>query len=79
MTLLRGHFAMTLIAAVDAPGAAIQQRLEPLSRTGLVVSVLELADRPAEASDRQGYVLSVHGGDRRRAGNRNEPAGPGCP
>lgn len=63
MTLLRGHFAWTLI--VSGPdAAAVQQRLAPLTFDGLVVSVLEVPDEQAGAEPGTTYVLSVHGGDR---------------
>ena len=63
MTLLRGHFAMTLVAEVAATRSAIADALGGLSGSGLVVSVLEM---PAAASAEEGqrYLLSVHGGDR---------------
>ncbi len=63
MTLLRGHFAMTLIAAVPAPAAELSRRLEPLAEQGLFVSVVEV---PAEQPVSTGVaaLLSVHGADR---------------
>jgi glycine cleavage system transcriptional repressor len=64
MTLLRGHFAMTLIAAVDAPSHAIQERLKPVAESGLVVAVLELPAVYDGADGQQRFVLTVHGGDR---------------
>jgi glycine cleavage system transcriptional repressor len=64
MTLLRGHFAMTLIADVDAPAEAIADRLAPLRESGLVVSVLLLPAADAAADERQHYLVTVHGGDR---------------
>jgi glycine cleavage system transcriptional repressor len=64
MTLLRGHFAMTLIADVAAPGEAISDRLAPLRASGLVVSVLTLPAADAAEDQRQRYLLTVHGGDR---------------
>lgn len=63
MTLLRGHFAMTLIANVAASGSALQERLAGLEASGLVVTVREVP--PAEpAPEEQRFVVSVHGGDR---------------
>lgn len=64
MTLLRGHFAMTLVTAGDAPAAAIEAALAPLTADGtLTVTVREVSPQhasPAAAT----YVLGVHGGDR---------------
>ena len=64
MTLLRGHFAMTLIADVAGTAEDIAARLVPLSDSGLVVSVRELPPADAAADERQRYLLTVHGGDR---------------
>ena len=66
MTLLRGHFAMTLICAGDAPGADIEAALAPLSADGrLTVSVREVPAEPAGPSTAgTSWVLTVHGGDR---------------
>ena len=64
MTLLRGHFAMTLITAGDAGAAAVEESLGGLTADGsLSVSVREV---PAESVVSRGsaYLLSVHGGDR---------------
>jgi len=63
MTLLRGHFAWTLI--VSGPQASVvQQQLQPLTGQGLVVSVLEVPEEQAITESGATYVLSVHGGDR---------------
>ncbi len=65
MSLLRGHFAMTLIA--DLPDldsvADLDVRLSDLREQGLTVSVFEV---PAHESARSGVpaLLSVHGADR---------------
>ena len=63
MTLLRGHFAMTLVAAAQCAAQDIEDRLAGLADSGLVVTVLEL---PAERHTAVGgrWVLSVHGADR---------------
>lgn len=65
MTLLRGHFAMTMIVSTDAAPDTVGTRVrEVLAGSNLVVSVLEL---PAEdTAPRAGteYLLSVHGADR---------------
>jgi glycine cleavage system transcriptional repressor len=63
MTLLRGHFAMTLVAEVEAAAEAIGQRLDALSRSGLVVSVLAMPPAAAGTESAR-FLLSVHGGDR---------------
>ncbi|WP_067435832.1 glycine cleavage system protein R [Nocardioides jensenii] len=65
MTLLRGHFAMTLISAGDADAAEVEAALAPLSASGdLTVSVGDLPEERAVATDGSSWVLSVHGGDR---------------
>jgi len=64
MTLLRGHFAMTLITDGDADAAGVEEALAGLTADGsLSVSVREV---PAERVVSRGsaYLLSVHGGDR---------------
>ena len=64
MTLLRGHFAMTLVVDVPASSELVEERLEHLTESGLRVSVLPLqSDEVLEAS-RAGFILSVHGADR---------------
>lgn len=62
MTLLRGHFAMTLIADVDG-AEGLRRRLAHLEADDLSVSVLPVptAD-PVRGSNRQ--ILSLHGSDR---------------
>jgi glycine cleavage system transcriptional repressor len=64
MTLLRGHFAMTLITQGDADAATVEESLAGLTMDGtLSVSVREV---PPESmpSRTASYVLSVHGADR---------------
>jgi glycine cleavage system transcriptional repressor len=66
MTLLRGHFAMTLICTAQATADQLRAALAPLGEAGggLLVSVSQVgADGPAGA-DGSSYVLSVHGADR---------------
>ena len=65
MTLLRGHFAMTLICAGDTDSADVEAALAPLTAGGaLTVAVhevpVEAGHQPVGAS----FVLTVHGGDR---------------
>ena len=63
MTLLRGHFAWTLI--VSGPSAdEVRARLAAVSDTGLVVTVLPVPPLAGTAIPGTRYVLSVHGGDR---------------
>ncbi len=64
MTLLRGHFAMTLVTDGSADAAGVEESLSGLTADGsLSVSVREV---PAETAVARGtsYLLSVHGGDR---------------
>ncbi len=65
MTLLRGHFAMTLICAGDVTGAAIETGLAPLTADGtLTVTVREVPEEQPAATAGTPWVLTVHGGDR---------------
>src|SRR5690606_37736395 len=65
MTLLRGHFAMTLICAGAAGDEAIVDALEPLSADGtLTVTVREVPREEAPVAPGTQWVLTVHGGDR---------------
>ena len=65
MTLLRGHFAMTLICAGPAGDAAIEQALAPLTADGrLTVMVREVPEEQAPEDRGSAWVLTVHGGDR---------------
>ncbi|CAB4776069.1 unannotated protein [freshwater metagenome] len=65
MTLLRGHFAMMLLCAGDAPAADIEAALAPLTDDGtLTVTVREVPQQPAAAAAGSSWVLTVHGGDR---------------
>jgi glycine cleavage system transcriptional repressor len=65
MTLLRGHFAMTLICAGDAGDADIEAALAPLTSDGsLTVTVREVPEEHAWQAAGSSWVLTVHGGDR---------------
>ena len=65
MTLLRGHFAMMLISEGSVAGAEIEAALAPLTAGGLLdVSVREVPEEHAAATDGTSWVLTVHGGDR---------------
>lgn len=64
MTLLRGHFAMTLLVQADASPAAVETALAPMTADGsLLVTVRAVTDEPAAAQGSATYVLSVHGAD----------------
>ena len=62
MTLLRGHFAMTLVASVESE-SDLQGRLAHLTEDGLAVSVLPVpaAETPTISNTQ---ILSLHGSDR---------------
>jgi glycine cleavage system transcriptional repressor len=65
MTLLRGHFAMTLICAGDAPVADIAAALAPLEADrSLTVSVREMAGETESVPAGRPYLVTVHGADR---------------
>ena len=64
MTLLRGHFAMTLVCAGDARPAEVEAALAGLAGPDLAVAVHEMpadADRPPAGTP---YLVTVHGADR---------------
>jgi glycine cleavage system transcriptional repressor len=65
MTRLRGHFAMTLVASVDAAAAEVERALEPVaSSTGLHISVWPVdADAPPPEGGRP-WRVTLHGADR---------------
>ena len=65
MTLLRGHFAMTLVVSTGAEPADVEAALAPVTADGtLLVSVREVPEEPAGPGVGEGYVLTVHGADR---------------
>jgi glycine cleavage system transcriptional repressor len=65
MTLLRGHFAMTLVGNGPATDAEIAAALEPLTADGtLSVTVREVPVEHGSAVAGSPWVLTVHGGDR---------------
>src|SRR3546814_12244148 len=65
MTLLRGHFAMTLISAGDASADAIESALAPMTSAGdLTVAVHEVPAEEPSAARGTSWVPSVNGGDR---------------
>ena len=63
MSLLRGHFAMTLIANVPVGAEPLRVRLVDLAREELSVSILALPEEPAADSGSLAR-LTVHGADR---------------
>jgi len=65
MTLLRGHFAMTLVVRTDASADQVRAALAPrFDDDGLAVFVIALDPSSSGAPAGNGYVLSVHGADR---------------
>src|SRR5512144_905565 len=65
MTILRGHFTMTLVVSGPASAAEAEQALRPVAeRLHLVVSAREVEPEPEPAPAGRTRVLSVHGGDR---------------
>jgi len=65
MTLLRGHFAMTLICDGSRSAGEIAHVLTPLEDDGsLTVDVRELPTEPEHSAVGQSYLVTVHGGDR---------------
>lgn len=64
MTLLRGHFAMTLICAGEASVGEVEQALAPLVDGTLTVTVLALRPEPPAAAAGGAYLVTVHGADR---------------
>lgn len=65
MTLLRGHFAMVLLARTTASTAEVTAALGPIESDGtLQVSVREVPDEEPAQPGGTAYLLSVHGADR---------------
>ena len=65
MTLLRGHFAMTLVCEGSAAESEIESALAPLTADGsLSVTVREVPAEHAAPAGGTSWILSVHGGDR---------------
>ncbi|MEI6693709.1 MAG: ACT domain-containing protein [Actinomycetes bacterium] len=65
MTLLRGHFVMTLVVSTDATEQSLRAILdEKFGDKDLDVVVMELHGAASAPSAGQSYVLSVHGADR---------------
>lgn len=65
MTLLRGHFAMTLVLAGPAGVPEVERVLTPVAqRLGVIATVAEVAEEHPAAPAGPHVVLSVHGADR---------------
>ena len=64
MTLLRGHFAWTLLVDTEARPEDLESRLSGLRTEGLVVSVLPLPEHRREGETGNAFLLSVYGADR---------------
>jgi glycine cleavage system transcriptional repressor len=64
MTLLRGHFAMTLVCAGEADAAQVESALEPLVNGSLDVTVREVPEEPDLPPLGSTYLVTVHGADR---------------
>lgn len=64
MTLLRGHFAMTLVTAGDAQVAQVEEALAPLAADESLSVTVHRVPGEDTPTTRPGWLLSVHGGDR---------------
>jgi glycine cleavage system transcriptional repressor len=64
MTLLRGHFAMTLICSGAAGPTDVEHALASLATDGLAVTVGEVAEEPDRLAGGPAYLVTVHGVDR---------------
>ena len=64
MTLLRGHFAMTLICAGQTPAAEVEQALDAAIDPSLAVTVRRVPDEHSRAPVGSTYLVTVHGADR---------------
>jgi len=64
MTLLRGHFAMTLICAGAADAGEVEAALQPMANGSLDVTVRQVPDEPHLPPLGSSYLVTVHGADR---------------
>ena len=65
MTRLRGHFAMTLVAAVDAAAEDVEAALAPVSASsGLHLSVWSVDDDAPPPDAGRPWRVTLHGADR---------------
>jgi len=63
MTLLRGHFAMTLICSGTASAGEVEARLAGMVDESLSVSVREVDPEADNAPVGESYLITVHGAD----------------
>jgi glycine cleavage system transcriptional repressor len=64
MTLLRGHFAMTLICAGTMPAPEVEAALSPLVDDALTVTVREIEEEDEQPALGDPYLVTLHGADR---------------
>ena len=64
MTLLRGHFAMTLICAGDAAPAEVEQALVAAVDPALAVTVRSVPEEDEPPPVGSTFLVTVHGADR---------------
>ena len=64
MTLLRGHFAMTLICVGQTPADEVAQALAAAMDPSLAVTVRAVPDELDSQPVGSSYVVTVHGADR---------------
>jgi glycine cleavage system transcriptional repressor len=64
MTLLRGHFAMTLICAGTAAEGEVEAALQPLAVDGLLTMVRAVPPEAGVPAPGTSHLLTVHGADR---------------
>jgi glycine cleavage system transcriptional repressor len=64
MTLLRGHFAMTLVCTAQASADRLREVLGDLGGGGLLVNVSEVGGDETSTKSGSSYVVSVYGADR---------------
>ena len=64
MTLLRGHFAMTLICAGQTPAEEVEQALASAMDPTLAVTVRAVPDELESQPVGSSYLVTVHGADR---------------
>ena len=65
MTILRGHFAMTLVVACDRTAPEVEAALGPVAEElGLLASVREVQEHADTAPPGEHHVLTLHGADR---------------
>ena len=63
MTLLRGHFAMTLICTGSTTAAEVEAKLAAIIDDSLSVSVREIDPEADQAPVGESYLITVHGAD----------------